>query len=77
MQENNIDQPPSLSQLLRESYLAEARAQQRHSRSDASSSRFQIYGTLKGKGEDTVGHNDFEGLSQKLVQIMLQPPVCG
>ncbi|KAM7385903.1 hypothetical protein PAMP_001947 [Pampus punctatissimus] len=55
MQENNIDQPPSLSQLLRESYLAEARAQQRHSemsRSDASSSRLQIYGSLKGKTED-------------------------
>lgn len=61
MQENNIDQPPSLSQLLRESYLAEARAQQRHSemsRSDASSSRLQIYGSLKGKAEDSVGHND-------------------
>nr|XP_033469224.1 myopalladin isoform X2 [Epinephelus lanceolatus] len=61
MQENNIDQPPSLSQLLRESYLAEARAQQRHSemsRSDASSSRLQIYGSLKGKAEDSVGHNE-------------------
>ncbi|XP_022051989.2 myopalladin isoform X1 [Acanthochromis polyacanthus] len=61
MQENTIDQPPSLSQLLRESYLAEARAQQRHSemsRSDASSSRLQIYGSLKGKAEDNVGHND-------------------
>ncbi|XP_023281630.1 myopalladin-like [Seriola lalandi dorsalis] len=61
MQENNIDQPPSLSQLLRESYLAEARAQQRHSemsRSDASSTRLQIYGSLKGKAEDSVGHND-------------------
>ena len=61
MQENNIDQPPSLSQLLRESYLAEARAQQRHSemsRSDASSSRLQIYGSLKGKPEDSGGHND-------------------
>ncbi|CAK6962462.1 myopalladin [Scomber scombrus] len=61
MQENNIDQPPSISQLLRESYLAEARAQQRHSemsRSDASSTRLQIYGSLKGKAEDSVGHND-------------------
>ncbi|XP_044071265.1 myopalladin isoform X2 [Siniperca chuatsi] len=61
MQENNTDQPPSLSQLLRESYLAEARAQQRHSemsRSDASSSRLQIYGSLKSKAEDSVGHND-------------------
>ncbi|XP_019953529.2 myopalladin isoform X1 [Paralichthys olivaceus] len=61
MQENNSEQPPSLSQLLRESYLAEARAQQRHSemsRSDASSTRLQIYGSLKGKAEDSVGRND-------------------
>ncbi|XP_017279809.1 myopalladin isoform X2 [Kryptolebias marmoratus] len=28
------------------------------SRSDASSSRLQIYGSLKGKGEDTLGHHD-------------------
>ncbi|XP_062257600.1 myopalladin isoform X2 [Platichthys flesus] len=61
MQEKNPEQPPSLSQLLRESYLAEARAQQRHSemsRSDASSTRLQIYGSLKGKAEDSVGRND-------------------
>ncbi|AWP14320.1 putative myopalladin [Scophthalmus maximus] len=61
MQENNADQPPSLSQLLRESYLAEARAQQRHSemsRSDASSTRLHIYGSLKGKAEDSGGNND-------------------
>nr|XP_043901187.1 myopalladin isoform X3 [Solea senegalensis] len=60
MQENT-DQPPSLSQLLRESYLAEARAQQRHSemsRSDASSTRLHIYGSLKSRSEDSVGHND-------------------
>ncbi|XP_049592461.1 myopalladin isoform X2 [Syngnathus scovelli] len=58
MQENTADPPPSLSQLLRESYLAEARAQQRHSemsRSDASSSRLQIFGSLKGKAEDPTG----------------------
>ncbi|XP_051935414.1 myopalladin isoform X1 [Hippocampus zosterae] len=58
MQENAAEQPPSLSQLLRESYLAEARAQQRHSemsRSDASSSRLQIFGLLKGKAEDSAG----------------------
>lgn len=61
MQDNNTDQPPSLSQLLRESYLAEARAQQRHSemsRSDGSSTRLQIYGSLKGKAEGSVGHSD-------------------
>ncbi|KAM7409106.1 hypothetical protein PAMA_002693 [Pampus argenteus] len=69
MQENNIDQPPSLSQLLRESYLAEARAQQRHSemsRSDASSSRLQIYGSLKGKTEDDPQFPDLSAfLSQE------------
>ncbi|XP_074502851.1 myopalladin isoform X1 [Sebastes fasciatus] len=80
MQENNIDQPPSLSQLLRESYLAEAKAQQRHSemsRSDASSSRLQIYGSLKGKAEDSVGHNDpqFSDLSAFLSQEELDKSV--
>ncbi|KAM4607905.1 LOW QUALITY PROTEIN: myopalladin [Polymixia lowei] len=60
MQESNADQPPSLSQLLRESYLAEARAQQRHSemsRSDSSSRRL-VYGPLKGKADDSVGHDE-------------------
>ncbi|KAK9541860.1 hypothetical protein VZT92_001878 [Zoarces viviparus] len=80
MQENNIDQQPSLSQLLRESYLAEARAQQRHSemsRSDASSSRLQIYSSLKGKAEDSVGHNDpqFPDLSAFLSQEELDKSV--
>ncbi|KAI3363020.1 hypothetical protein L3Q82_011677 [Scortum barcoo] len=80
MQENNIEQPPSLSQLLRESYLAEARAQQRHSemsRSDASSSRLQIYGSLKGKNEDSVGHSDpqFPDLSAFLSQEELDKSV--
>ncbi|KAM9847494.1 myopalladin [Aulostomus maculatus] len=80
MQENNIDQPPSLSQLLRESYLAEARAQQRHSemsRSDASSSHLQIYRSLKGKVEDPVGHNDtqFPDLSAFLSQEELDKSV--
>ncbi|XP_068582427.1 myopalladin isoform X2 [Cebidichthys violaceus] len=80
MQENNVDQPPSLSQLLRESYLAEARAQQRHSemsRSDASSSRLQIYASLKGKAEDSVGHNDpqFPDLSAFLSQEELDKSV--
>uniref|UniRef100_A0A4W5NUR9 Myopalladin n=1 Tax=Hucho hucho TaxID=62062 RepID=A0A4W5NUR9_9TELE len=55
MQENNVDQPTSLSQLLRENYLAEARAHQRHSemsRSDSSSRRL-VYGPLKGKMADS------------------------
>lgn len=80
MQENNIEQPPSLSQLLRENYLAEARAQQRHSemsRSDASSSRLQIYGSLKGKAEDSGAHNDptFTDLSAFLSQEELDKSV--
>ncbi|XP_075875212.1 myopalladin isoform X3 [Nelusetta ayraudi] len=52
--QGNTEQPPSLSQLLRESYLAEARAQQRHSRSDASS-HLHFYRPLKSKAEDSVG----------------------
>ncbi|KAM9804249.1 myopalladin [Neosynchiropus ocellatus] len=80
MQENTMDQPPSLSQMLRESYLAEARAQQRHtemSRSDASSSRLQIYGSLKGKPEDsrTHGENQFTDLSAFLSQEELDKSV--
>ena len=61
MTENNVDQPTSVSQLLRENYLAEARAHQRHSemsRSDSSSSRRLVYGPLKCKAEDSVGHED-------------------
>ncbi|XP_020510119.1 myopalladin isoform X1 [Labrus bergylta] len=54
-----MQEPPSLSHL-RESYLAEDRAQQHNDmkHSDASSSCLQIYGSLKGKVEDPVGHND-------------------
>lgn len=51
--QGNTEQPPSLSQLLRESYLAEARAQQRHSRSDASS-HLHFYRPAKSKAEDSV-----------------------
>ncbi|XP_039994869.1 myopalladin isoform X2 [Xiphias gladius] len=73
MQENNTDQLPSLSQLL-------ALAQQRHSemsRSDASSTRLQIYGSLKGKAEDSVGHSDpqFPDLSAFLSQEELDKSV--
>ncbi|XP_068597660.1 myopalladin [Brachionichthys hirsutus] len=57
--QDNAEQPKSLSQLLRESYLAEARAnQQQHGRPDASSSRLRIYRSFKGKVEDPVGRND-------------------
>lgn len=76
MQENT-EQPKSLAQLLRESYLAEARAQQHHSRSDASSSHPQFYGPLKGKADDPVGGNDpqFPDLSAFLSQEELDKSV--
>ncbi|KAL1263691.1 hypothetical protein QQF64_006430 [Cirrhinus molitorella] len=46
MQENSMDQPTSLSQLLRESYLAEARAHHRHGESSCiDSPRRLVYGT--------------------------------
>ncbi|XP_072292766.1 myopalladin isoform X2 [Eucyclogobius newberryi] len=75
--QDDTEQPPSLSQLLRESYLA----QQRHSemsRSDASSSRLQIYGSsLKGKAEDSMGHVEqhFPDLSAFLSQEELDKSV--
>ncbi|PWA25794.1 hypothetical protein CCH79_00001357 [Gambusia affinis] len=76
--EDDPEQPPSLSQLLRVSY--EARAQHRHgetSRADAPSSRLQIYGSLKAKGDETVGHNDsqFPDLSAFLSQEELDKSV--
>ncbi|KAK7901708.1 hypothetical protein WMY93_018477 [Mugilogobius chulae] len=78
--QDNTEHQPSLSQLLRESYLAEARAQQRHSemsRSDASSTRLQIYGSLKGKAEDSMGHVEqhFPDLSAFLSQEELDKSV--
>lgn len=76
MQENT-EQPQSLSQLLRESYLAEARAQHRHSRADASSSRLQFPGSLKSQTDDAVGHSDvhFPDLSAFLSQEELDKSV--
>ncbi|XP_023819006.1 myopalladin isoform X3 [Oryzias latipes] len=80
MQENNFEQPPSLSQLLRESYLAEARAQQRRgemSHSDSASSHFQVFLPLKGIGEDAGGQHDsqFPDLSAFLSQEELDKSV--
>lgn len=76
MQENT-EQPQSLSQLLRESYLAEARAQHRHSRADASSSSLHFPGSLKSKMDDPVGHGDvhFPDLSAFLSQEELDKSV--
>lgn len=76
MQEN-AEQPRSLSQLLRESYLAEARAQHRHSRADASSSHLQFHCPSKVNANDHVGHSDvhFPDLSAFLSQEELDKSV--
>lgn len=75
-----MDQPTSLSQLLRESYLAEARAHHRHGEvghSDSSPSRRLMYGTLKGRAEDSGTHEDsqFPDLSAFLSQEELDKSV--
>lgn len=76
MQENT-EQPQSPSQLLRESYLAEARAQHRPSRADASPSRLRFPGPLQTKKDDPVGHSDvrFPDLSAFLSQEELDKSV--
>ena len=58
-----MGQPPP-PPLLRESYLAEARAQHRPSsmsRSDSSNSRRLVYGGLKGKAEEPAYRDDPQG----------------
>uniref|UniRef100_A0A671LUZ7 Myopalladin-like n=1 Tax=Sinocyclocheilus anshuiensis TaxID=1608454 RepID=A0A671LUZ7_9TELE len=74
MQENSMDQPTSLSQLLRESYLAEARAHHRHGESSCiDSPRRLVYGTLKEKADDT--EPQFPDLSAFLSQDELDKSV--
>ncbi|XP_016119829.1 myopalladin-like [Sinocyclocheilus grahami] len=78
MQENSMDQPMSLSQLLRESYLAEARAHHRHGESSCiDSPRRLVYGTLKEKADDSGGKVDpqFPDLSAFLSQEELDKSV--
>uniref|UniRef100_A0A8C1N117 Ig-like domain-containing protein n=1 Tax=Cyprinus carpio TaxID=7962 RepID=A0A8C1N117_CYPCA len=78
MQENSMDQPTSLSQLLRESYLAEARAHHRHGEpSCIDSPRRLVYGTLKEKADDSGGKVDpqFPDLSAFLSQEELDKSV--
>ncbi|XP_041644955.1 myopalladin isoform X2 [Cheilinus undulatus] len=74
-----MQEPPSLSQLLRERYLVEARSQQHNEMncSDSSSSRLQMYGSLKSKMEDSLGHSDpqFPDLSAFLSQEELDKSV--
>uniref|UniRef100_A0A8C2C9R0 Myopalladin n=1 Tax=Cyprinus carpio TaxID=7962 RepID=A0A8C2C9R0_CYPCA len=78
MQENSMDQPTSLSQLLRESYLAEGRAHHRHGEpSCIDSPRRLVYGTLKEKADDSGGKVDpqFSDLSAFLSQEELDKSV--
>uniref|UniRef100_A0A9J8AVV0 Myopalladin n=1 Tax=Cyprinus carpio carpio TaxID=630221 RepID=A0A9J8AVV0_CYPCA len=73
-----MDQPTSLSQLLRESYLAEARAHHRHGEpSCIDSPRRLIYGTLKEKADDSGGKAEpqFPDLSAFLSQEELDKSV--
>lgn len=58
MQEN-AEQPRSLSQFLKESYQAEARAQHRHGRADAAAApHLRFRDSLKGKTDDPAGPGD-------------------
>ncbi|KAJ8014339.1 hypothetical protein DPEC_G00039210 [Dallia pectoralis] len=79
MQEN-VNQPTSLSQFLREKYLAEARAHERHSEmSRFDSTQRVVYGPLEGKAEDPVGQEEpqsqFPDLSAFLSQEELDQSV--
>ena len=73
MQENT-EQPQSLSQLLRESCLAEARARHHHSRADTSPSCLQLPGSLKSK-TDNPSDVHFPDLSAFLSQEELDKSV--
>ncbi|XP_067277723.1 myopalladin isoform X2 [Pseudorasbora parva] len=78
MQEKSMDQPTSLSQLLRESYLAEARAHHRHGEpSHIDTPRRLVYGPLKEKADDSGGKVDaqFTDLSAFLSQEELDKSV--
>lgn len=73
-----MDQPMSLSQLLRESYLAEARAHHRHGEpSCIDAPRRLVYGTLKEKADDSGGKAEpqFPDLSAFLSQEELDKSV--
>ncbi|KAK7149071.1 hypothetical protein R3I93_013163 [Phoxinus phoxinus] len=78
MEENSMDQPTSLSQLLRESYLSEARAHHRHGEpSLIDAPRLLVYGTVKEKPDDSGGKVDaqFPDLSAFLSQEELDKSV--
>ncbi|XP_072414067.1 myopalladin isoform X2 [Chiloscyllium punctatum] len=77
MQEENLEASTSISQLLRESYLAEVRIHQEHgekSRSEATSQHF-YYGSKSGVSQDLDGQDESPDLSAFLSQEELDKSV--
>ncbi|MBN3324351.1 MYPN protein, partial [Atractosteus spatula] len=77
MQENNLEASTSISQLLRESYLAESRIHQKHSevsRSEATS-HLPFYGNITGKSDELMAQDEFLDLSAFLNQEELDKSV--
>uniref|UniRef100_UPI00398E7B96 myopalladin-like isoform X3 n=1 Tax=Pristiophorus japonicus TaxID=55135 RepID=UPI00398E7B96 len=77
MQEDSFEASTSISQLLRESYLAEVRLHQEHgekSRSEATSQHF-YYGSKSGVSQDLDGQDDSPDLSAFLSQEELDKSV--
>nr|XP_015203118.1 PREDICTED: myopalladin isoform X1 [Lepisosteus oculatus] len=77
MQENNLEASTSISQLLRESYLAESRIHQKHSevsRSEATS-HLPFYGNITGKSDELIAQDEFLDLSAFLNQEELDKSV--
>ncbi|XP_041066053.1 myopalladin isoform X2 [Carcharodon carcharias] len=77
MQEDNFEASTSISQLLRESYLAEVRIHQEHgekSRSEVASQHF-YYGSKSGVSQDLDGQDESPDLSAFLSQEELDKSV--
>ncbi|XP_043375259.1 myopalladin [Dermochelys coriacea] len=76
MQDNSLESSTSISQLLRESYLAETRHQENseRSRSEASPHTFH-YGSTSGASEEVAGQDDLPDLSAFLSQEELDESV--
>ncbi|XP_039591099.1 myopalladin isoform X2 [Polypterus senegalus] len=77
MQDDSLEASTSISQLLRESYLAESRIHQRHSEVSRSESNLQhsFYESITGNPEDLVTQDDFTDLSAFLSQEELDKSV--
>ncbi|XP_032651155.1 myopalladin isoform X3 [Chelonoidis abingdonii] len=76
MQDNSLESSTSISQLLRESYLAETRhpGNSERSRSEASPHTFH-YGSTSGASEEVAGQDDLPDLSAFLSQEELDESV--